>query len=286
MSKRPKFVTPVTQDGIYFDNSMLKKSEPLITVEQLRARYMFGIHIIDPVTGEELPREVYQDYINSAVSWLEHHLDISMTPVNKFVEMKDYRYSDYVNWGFMRLNNIPVRRMRSLTLSYFKDGLGQPAAALEIPKNWMRISAHDGMIRLLPNLKFPANLQVNRFGLLFPEVFSYQMIPHVWEVIYDHGFDSGRIPPLINQAIGYLAALQAYLVGGNLVIGAGIAESHIEVDDIKETIKTTQSAENSAFSAPMKEISKKLFGTTHDSKHGIIAILRRTWHGGDGMEIL
>ena len=271
---------PVTgsNDGLYVDNTLGKKSEPLIDVEKLKNVYLYGIEIKDG-DGIELPNSIYQQYIDNAVSLLEHYLDISITPIDNHVENKDYRFNDYVDWGYYMLNNYPVRSISSIELVYFRDELGQPEVVQEIPLNWIRLQPHDGMVRLIPNARFPANLQISQTGNYFPEILRTDFAPHLWRLTYSFGFDPGKIPTLLNMAIGQLAAIQALVVGGNLVLGAGIAGSSISLDGLSQSIQTTQSAENSAFSATIKDYSDKLFGKTKDDPYSILRILKEYYKG-------
>lgn len=267
------------KDGLVFDNTYNKKGEPLVTVKLLKQTYLFGIHIVDRVTGEEFSDEAYQQYIDNAVSMMEHYLDISISPVNNFVEYKDYRINDYADWGYMYLNNYPVRAIRKIEMVYFRDEDGAPQVVQQIPNNWLRLQAHDGIVRMIPNAKFPANLQISQTGSYFPEILRSQFVPHLWQITYDYGFENGCVPTLLNQAIGTIAAIQALIVGGHLILGAGIAGTSISLDGLSQAIQTTQSAENSGYSSVIKDYSDKLFGKTKDDPFAIMKILKDFYKG-------
>lgn len=267
-----------SRDGLVISNDFTTKVEPLIDVETLKNTYLFGI-VIEDEDGQELPREIFQQYLDNATSMLEHYLDISIAPVYDFVENKDYRFNDYVDWGYYYLNNFPVQRVSAIELVYFRDEDGEPEVVQTIPQNWIRLQPHDGLLRLIPNARFPANLQISQTGNYFPEILRTQFVPHLWRITYDYGFEAGKVPTLINMAIGQIAAVQALTVGGNLVLGAGIAGSSISIDGLSQSIQTTQSAENSAFSATIKDYSDKLFGKTKDDPYSILRILKEYYKG-------
>ena len=106
------------------------------------------------------------------------------------------------------------------------------------------------------------------------------MVPHSWKVTYDHGFEDGKVPVLVNQAIGLMAAIQALVTGGGLVIGAGIASESLSIDGISQGIVTTASAENSAYSAQIKEYQTTLVGrNAEEAKNSIITTLRKYYKG-------
>lgn len=273
-----------SKDGLVTCNTYGKKVEPLITVDKLKAIYLFGIDIKDD-DGNELPDTAYQQYIDNAVSMLEHFLDMSIAPVIDFVEDKDYRLNDYSEWGYYQLNNYPVLAIKKMELVYFRDDTGEPEVIQEIPNQWMRLQPHDGIVRLIPNARFPANLQVGQTGNYFPEILRSQFVPHLWRITYDYGMEDGKIPVMINQAIGFMAAVQALIIGGNLVLGAGIAGSSISLDGLNQSIQTTQSAENSAYSATIKEYEAKLNGKTKDDPFSILRILYN-YYVGQQMNII
>lgn len=261
-------------------NKGLKRVEPLVDVKKLKETYLYGITIRDN-DGNKLPERVYQQYITNAVSMLEHFLDISITPVRDFVEDRDYYFNEYVDWGFFELSNYPAISIKKMELTYFRDANGDPEVVQEIPKEWIRLQPHDGIVRLIPNARFPANLQVSQTGNYFPEILRTEHVPHLWRITYDYGFEDGCIPALLNQAIGMVAAIQALTVGGNLVLGAGIASSSISLDGLSQSINTTQSAENSAYSATIKDYGGKLFGENKDDPFAILKILRNYYKSGD-----
>lgn len=271
---------PVTgsRDGLLNDNTFGKKVEPIMSVDTLKAAYLTGLNIKDPNSGAPIPNEVYQRYINNAISYLEHFLDISISPVRNFVENRDYDRNAYTDFGFMHLNNYPAIQINSLKMVYFRDEAGDADSLQEIPLSWVRLDPHDGIIRLVPNTNFTASLQLGNRGF-FPEVLRTANVPHLWEINYDFGFDTGCVPVMINEAVGMLASVSALTVGGNLVLGAGIAGSSISLDGLSQSIQTTQSAENSAFSATILDYTKRLNGANKDDPHSILRILYNYYNG-------
>lgn len=270
--------------GLVLHNNIVgKKSETLVTVEELKKTYLFGVKVRDKESGKDMPDETYQTAIDTAISMLEHYLDISVSPVNNFKEYKDYRANDYLDWGYMQLDNYPVECIRSLKVVYYRDdnGLVDENQSITIPQSWLRLDSHSGIIRLVPNGKMPAGLQVGNGGY-GPELFGQRLIPHAWEVTYDYGFCSGVVPVLLNQAIAMVASIIILITAGHLILGAGIAGSSISLDGLSQSINTTQSAENSGFSSTIKDISDKLFGKTKDDPYCIMRILNNYYKGYTG----
>jgi len=272
------------RDGIKKCNTLTKRVGSLISVQEVRDKYLFGINIEDAF-GNELPDSTIQQYIDDAVSLLEHDLDISITPVYNYVEQMDYRLNEYIDWGYMALNNYPVIQINKMEMVILRDETGEPEAIQEIPNAWIVLQEHDGIIRLMPNARFPAKLAIGARGYWFPELLRADAIPAFWRVTYDYGFEDGKVPMLVNQAIGLTAAITALIIGGNLVIGAGIASQSISLDGLSQSISTTASAENSAYSATIKEYQRLLFGATKDDPSALVRILRN-YYKGQGMDLI
>lgn len=280
----------IEPDGIKECNDLETAVEPLINVEELKKRWLFGVLPIVDEHGNELSDESLQAYLNAAVSIVEHDLDISMVP-RRVVEEKDYSENDYYEWGYFHLNNIPVLKVEKIQVVYLVDpGTEntsieesddvQPEVVLDIPKNWIRFFKHSGEIRLIPNNRFPANLQIDSTGAFFPELFRrHGMVPQLWRIHYNYGFATGKVPAAVNMAIGLTAAIMAFNTAGDLKLGSGIASTSLTLDGLTQSINSTASAENHTYSAKVKEYGKILFGEPGGRNNGLIKMLRDYYKG-------
>ena len=130
---------------------------------------------------------------------MSHYLDISLVPRTE-IEYRDYHLNDYFGWGYLYTTNFPVIEMNSIELVYFRDEEGNDQTVQEIPPNWIRLEAHSGIVRLIPNARFPASLQVDQAGNYLPEILRSQFVPNLWKITYVHGFEAGKLPVLVNHA--------------------------------------------------------------------------------------
>jgi hypothetical protein len=265
------------KEGILINNYQKRNVGPLINAETLLRDYLFGIQLTDR-NGEPTSPETIQVYIDNAVSWLEHRLDIHILPY-VVTEDKDYRLNDYADWGYLYLNEYPVINFIEMAMVYFRDINGQPETIQVIPNNWIRLQNHDGIVRLIPNARFPASLQVDQSGNYFPEVLRSNLVPHLWRLTYTAGFDDGAVPMVINQAIGLLAAIQAMALDGVGQFGAGIGSTSLSIDGLSQNISTTNNAQNSAYSAVIAEYKNMLFGKDANDDNGIIRVLEAFYKG-------
>lgn len=253
--------------------SISRRKEKILGVKELKARYLFGVKLID-TDGNEMSDETLQDYISIATDMLEIDLDISIVP-KTVVEPKDYYFNDYVDWGYLNLNEVPVRSVTKLVAKY------PDQAILEFPPQWFKVRKHDGQLRLLPGLGTYSGFQVNGQGQFLPELFrNKSRVPDLFEVTYETGFEDGCVPMTINAAIGLMAAIFALNIAGDLILGAGIANSSLGIDGLNQSIGTTSSAENHGYSAKVKEYQKLLFGDSINSPNrGLVRTLRDFYQG-------
>lgn len=260
-------------------NTNYTRVEPLMTVERLKATYLFGVPIIDH-EGNEFTDEALQSYIDTAISVLEHDLDLTVKPT-KIVEYKDYFANDYYEWGYFQLNRIPVISLESLRIVYLVNDQDQPETLQDIPLSWIRLEKETGLVRMIPNNRFPGRLAVGGGGAFFPELFNRNsMVPSLWEFKYTFGFCDGGVPAIMNAAIGLLAANYALIVAGDLILGqAGIAGTSLSLDGLSQSIQTTASAENNGLSGKIRDNNRQLYGDKTLGATGVIEILRRYYKG-------
>jgi hypothetical protein len=276
------------QNGNNNNNFPSKKVEPLLTVADLKKTYLFGIDIKDQTTGTTLPDLAFQRALDTAIGYMETYLDISISPIIGFQEYLDYRANEYQDFGYLELSNFPVAEFKSLELVYFRDVNNEPITVITMPNSWIRLNNHDGIIRLLPNANFPAQLALNNAGLYYPELLQTSHLPAAWRATYDFGFCSGGVPVLLNNAIGMMAAMLIFIYGGHLYAtgGPGISSTSISLDGLSQSVGTTASAENSLFSASIGDYKKRLYGEVKDDPLSILYLLKSYYKGAAGLRIL
>lgn len=234
-------------------DSQFSSSEPIITPDQLKSRYLFGIDLSDPNTGEELPKDTMQHAINTAVSYLEHELDIMITP-RTFTERYDYRAVDYVDFNFLKLKKRPVCNVESL-----KAKFPQNTELVDYPKEWFILEKESGQLQLSPVEGSFSGLIVTQGGSYLPLIYGVRDYwPHLFEVTYTAGFDNDCIPVVINDMIGMQAAIHLFEILGDIVLGPGVASESVNLDGAGVSKGTTASAMFHAFSARVESYRKKM----------------------------
>ena len=224
----------------------------MLTVDQLKSRYLFGIDLTDE-KDKEIPRETLQHYINSAISYLEHKLDIVIQPT-RIKERYDYRLKDYEYFNFMQLKKRPI-----IDVIVLKAIFPNNRELVEYPKEWYAIEHESAQLQLVPVEGSFSGLIVTNGGSYVPLIYGTRNYwAQLFEVEYIAGFCADKIPVLINEMIGLQAAIRVFEILGDIVLGPGIASESVGVDGANTSKGLTASAQFSAFSARIESYKKQM----------------------------
>lgn len=227
----------------------------ILTVDQLKARYMFGLDLTNDV-GEPLEDDVYLHYILSAIRAFEHEVDIPLLPTS-FVERHDYYRGDYHAFDFIKLDNSPVASIEEFRVQYPS---GQNVVIF--PSEWIRLNKLEGQVQVVPTSGTLAEILIGQGGSFLPAIYNgLDYLPQLFELSYTAGFEDGKIPRNIINAIGMMAAIGPFHIFGDLIAGAGIANISLSMDGLSQSIGTTSSATNAGYGARVGNYLKELKDT-------------------------
>lgn len=226
-----------------------------ITPEFLRKHYFHGINLTDQ-KGNEIPDETFKFYLKVAISQTEHDLDIDIIPQTYSGERHPYIKKEFYRFGAIRLNKRPVKSVEYLKLKLVNREI------MTIPNDWLQIDYIRGTLWIMPGLLSSVAMNVDGF-LISPYLAEGLYAPQMWEVKYTTGYGpDDDIPADLVDIICMRASIQIFNELGDIVIGAGIANISIGLDGFSQSIGTTSSAENAAYSARIKmyeeQIKRKL----------------------------
>ncbi len=224
----------------------------ILTVEQLKARYLFGIDLTD-ATGKPMSDAVFTHYILTAIRWFEHQIDIPILPT-AFVERHDYYREDYQNYSMIQLDNYPVLEIEKFSVQYPS---GQNV--IEFPNEWLRLDQAAGHLQVVPTAGTLTNVMVGQGGAFLPAIYNgLGFLPQLFEVRYTAGFAEGKVPANIRDIIGMFATLGPFNMLGDLIAGAGIANISLSMDGLSQSIGTTSSATNAGYGARLGAYQKQI----------------------------
>lgn len=225
----------------------------LLTVEQLKQRYLFGVDLTND-EGEPLPDEVFQFYILSAVAWLEHELDIKVLPTTFERELEDYQRNNYQEFTIIQLENYPVISVEEFAVEYPS---GQNV--IVFPDEWIRLDRTHGILRVVPTAGTLSNILIGQGGSFLPAIYNgMDYLPDLFAISYTAGFEDGELPFNLLDLIGKVASFGPFNIFGDLIAGAGIANVSLSIDGLSQTIGTTSSATNSGYGARLIQYQKEV----------------------------
>lgn len=224
----------------------------VLTVEQLKARYLFGVDITD-TRGIPYAEASFQHFILTAIRWFEHQLDMPVLPTS-FVERHDYYREDFGAYNFIKLDNSPV-----LSVEEFRVQYPSGQNVIVFPNEWVRLNNAEGQVQIVPTAGTLSEVLVGQGGSFLPAIYNgLSYLPQLFEVSYTAGFEAGKVPRNIVDCIGMYAALGPFHVFGDLLGGAGIASSSLSLDGLSQNVNTTSSPENAGYGARVRQYLKQI----------------------------
>ncbi len=185
----------------------------------LRNNKLFGIPLKSSLTGQELTDATIESYIKSAISEIEHSLDLYITPV-KFREQHDYHMHNFTwSYNYMKLNHPNILTVEKVELS-FNNNFDVPGF-VNFPLEHVHVKPQEGVIQLVP--AFGTSLS----GFLLSAFSGTQFhalratgasnFPGGIRVEYTCGFAPDKIPAAICQLIETIAALNILSILGPIL---------------------------------------------------------------------
>lgn len=180
----------------------------LPTPTLLKKTKLFGIPLCSSFTGEEFSDEAIDFYINSAISEIEHTLDLNITPVT-YSEKHDYRRHNFTwNYNYLKVNHPNILTVNKIQLSFSNDE--DVNGFVDFPLEHVHVQSQEGVVQLVP--AFGTSLS----GFLLSAFSGTQFhalratgitdFPGGIRIDYTAGFAPDKVPYLICQAIEIIAA--------------------------------------------------------------------------------
>jgi hypothetical protein len=222
--------------------------EPLITTQQLRDRYLFGIPLVsmlpDPITGKRqvMSDDLVLDFINRGVNIVEQTAMITIAPTEK-VERLPFDMNQYISYGFLRLPQRPISRILELAVRPQADS---NTTALVINPSWIDCGQlKKGQINLLPwlaamtpgsysqSVGTPLGGSANAY--LLSVISGRSWVPNFWSVSAIYGFPQGKVPVFVNEAVGCASAIE---ILSTLAATNRIANYSVGIDSANQSINS------------------------------------------------
>lgn len=197
-------------------DSSWNRLQPLITPDQLRTRHLAGLTLISgmrdingkvqPVTNDQL-----QEIVIESVGLAETELMMDLFPT-QHVEKLPFDANLFRSLGYFKLTHRPIASIEDLTVN--------PANGVDIyrvPGSWVETAyLSQGIISIIPiNIAtvgggfIPSAASQTGGAAFFLSILGQRnWISAFWQVKYTTGFVDGKVPIMINQLIGTVAAME------------------------------------------------------------------------------
>lgn len=200
------------------------RSESLLSVDDLKNRYLFGIPLTD-ASGKEMPDDTLKHAIDSAISFIEHKFDI-IIQLTQFEERYDYNAQDYMNFSFLQLKHRPGNEVIEM-----KAMFPQHTDLVKYPKEWYVLEKESAQIQLSPVEGTFSGLVITRGGSYLPLIYGTRSYwPHFFQITYTAGFCPDQIPVIINEMVGLQAAISILEIMGDILHGPGLSSESVGLD--------------------------------------------------------
>ena len=232
-----------------------------LTVNAVKA-LMFGMKVVDPDTGKEMPDSAYLAFISNAITKAEQDLDVVILPRVLGRERHDFYENDYGVYGYVKSNYRPILQVEDLSVMFNNQRI------MRMPKDYWKVYSRTGEVESFPTGFLTAiGSQGGAYGvssvnqtvpqwLAFPTMYGldnygWNYSPQAIQIDYVAGMlppqrmgvtRDFEMPMTLNQLILKIALKDVLQIWGDLIIGAGISSKELAIDDIHENIVSTQSA--------------------------------------------
>ena len=222
--------------------------EPLLTAEQLKSRFFFGINLISPITKEKIDSTMLMDFIKRGISKFELDSKVLISPVLRRMRLP-FDPALYAANIWLEVGVKPISKLKKVSIcsASYANTAGQndryPSGAeiYTLPNDWMDMSyASKGILFCNPiNPAFSAigtQTAIAASGASILQFIGIQgWVPAYWTIECVTGFcsEEGNVPVFINEIIGCVAAM---LICDNLIPLFRIASQSLSMDGLGQSI--------------------------------------------------
>lgn len=203
----------------------------LITTQQLKEAYLVGVKLVDE-NGQPFPNAIFENAIDSAVAWFELKTKVHLAPFEVPDEAHDFHSAEYMRFCWFNVYEYPVLSVNSITAIY---PTGQ--VIMLFPQSWSKTYFKPGQIYLVPTAGTLSQVLVGQGGGYLPLLSGrLDYLPQLFHLNYTAGFAEGKIPQVVNDAIGLRAAVMVMGQAGTMVIESGLQSKSISVDGLSQSV--------------------------------------------------
>lgn len=224
---------------LWNDLNLSTQQSQVMSAEDFKKNYLWGIPLCNPVTGESLSDEVINNKIKAWQDLFEQEFSLKLFK-QRIVESKDLVSEEFMNWGFIKTS------WQILNICELKGRFNE-REIIQYPKDWLSIrrsNANDNVrwheLYIVPNGN--SAMSFNFYNTAFTQYFNFRgarLIPNYWNITYITGFDV--IPQGIINLIGLascidiLAMIEMGISSRGGSAGFGLASQSLSFDGLSQS---------------------------------------------------
>lgn len=217
---------------------------PILGVDRLREEFLFGIPLTSVLTHQTLTDTALAGMIRRAIGDFETSCHIPITPVT-IQDRFDFERADDLGFGTRQLTRYPV--VKILNLKALWPGRNDILAGIDpngsqevdYPTSWVTLQGDQGLIRIIPNSGSIVNADAS-----FLSSSAYRTIvlgglkswPNMWRITYIAGFENDKVPDIVNDLLGTIAAIKVLSMVGPTIFP--FASQSIGLDGMSQSTAT------------------------------------------------
>jgi hypothetical protein len=246
----------------------------VLSVDELKGNYLLGVDLTLE-DGSDFPDSFYEHYIKVAVSQIEQRLDIPIRPQYIEDERHDFIREDYDKYIWLNTDVIPV-----IEISQVRLVLPGEVVVQTFDPNWIHVNKAQGQINIVPGAGSAGTILLGASGAWIPFIYgTNRFIPDAFRINYTAGVSAGTTPYLLKDIVGKVAAQGPLQMAGELLLGAGIANSNVGIDGLSQSVSTLASPGNGgAYIGRIKQYQEEVKDT--------IPELIRYYHGAAKLRVV
>jgi len=228
----------------------LARIEPFLTPTKFKERFLFGIPLISPTTKETITEDMLKDYVTRGASQFELEAQVEI-----FRVVRQYRLPFepdlYMEHIFLTVPHKPVQHLLELSIrsAAYNDPSNTTSQGkypkgnliYKIPNEWVEMgNAIRGIINVNPlNPAFSAigtsQATAANGATLMQFIGQQRSVPAYWhtEVVQGFSDDCGRVPTVINEAVGNKAVM---IILNNLIPQYRLASQSLSIDGMSQSV--------------------------------------------------
>jgi len=252
----------------------------VLSPAELLQNYLFGVPICNSA-GLELTSEMMEQKILAAQEWLE---DILYIKFNEQIikETSSFTRTEWDTWGF-------VKTTYNVKFPLALDGFYNKIKQIGYPYEWLNVRFEkssleidrDTVLRQIHIVPSGTTGNASSEGVIYNGATPFALflglryIPNYWVSTYVTGFQ--KIPPILIDMVGKLAAIQLLLQLGDTYHGVGMSSYSVSLDGLSQNTSLIKSGEYGIYGSRIKQFTSDVFGV--NGQGGAIEAMKAKYRG-------